>query len=117
MKFCWMNFPSRCADISTGIEFFNEPDSQAAALLDVMQEIQNTVGDSVSVSLTASDASELIAQSETAAEDGVKLGSVKKLLTTAHRVYAPVGSDDAKSVHRQRAENRAEGTGCSIFTV
>ena len=63
-----------------------------------MQEIQNTVGDSVSVSLTASDASELIAQSETAAEDGVKLGSVKKLLTTAHRVYVPVGSDDAKSV-------------------
>ena len=98
------------------IEFFNEPDSQAAALLDVMQEIQNTVGDSVSVSLTASDASELIAQSETAAEDGVKLGSVKKLLTTAHRVYAPVGSDDAKSVIDSVQKTAPKAQVVPIFT-
>ena len=98
------------------IEFFNEPDSQAAALLDVMQEIQNTVGDSVAVSLTASDASELITQSETAAEDGVKLGNVKKLLTTAHRVYVPVGSDDAKSVIESVQKTAPKAQVVPIFT-
>ena len=81
-----------------------------------MQEIQNTVGDSVSVSLTASDASELIAQSETAAEDGVKLGSVKKLLTTAHRVYVPVGSDDAKSVIDSVQKTAPKAQVVPIFT-
>ena len=98
------------------IEFFNEPDSQAAALLDVMQEIQNTVGDSVAVSLTASDASELVTQSETAAEDGVKLGNVKKLLTTAHRVYVPVGSDDAKSVIDSVQKTAPKAQVVPIFT-
>lgn len=79
------------------IAFMDEPESQSAALLAVMQDIQDTVGDKIGISLTASTASELVTQSETAAEDGIKLGSVKKLLNAANRVYVPVGSNSAKT--------------------
>ena len=45
-----------------------------------------------------------------------RLGSVKKLLTTAHRVYAPVGSDDAKSVIDSVQKTAPKAQVVPIFT-
>lgn len=98
------------------IAFDDEPESQSAALLAVMQEIQDTVGDKVGVSLTASDVSELLTQSETATEDGIKLGSVKKLLNAASRVYVPVGSDSAEAVIEQVQKTASKAHVVPIFT-
>ncbi len=98
------------------IAFMDEPESQSAALLAVMQEMQDTVGDKIGISLTASDASELVTQSETATEDGIKLGSVKKLLNTASRVYVPVGSGSAKSVIKSVQKTAPKAQVVPIFT-
>ena len=98
------------------IAFMDEPESQSAALLAVMQDIQDTVGDKIGISLTASTASELVTQSETAAEDGIKLGSVKKLLNTASRVYVPVGSNSAKTALATIQKTASKAQVVPIFT-
>ncbi len=98
------------------IAFTDEPESQSAALLAVMQDMQDTVGDKVGISLTASDASELVTQSETAAEDGIDLGSVKKLLNTASRVYVPVGSGSAKTAIAAVQKTASKAQVVPIFT-
>lgn len=98
------------------IAFMDEPESQSAALLAVMQDIQDTVGDKIGISLTASTASELVTQSETAAEDGIKLGSVKKLLNAANRVYVPVGSNSAKTAIATVQKTASKAQVVPIFT-
>ena len=78
-------------------EFADQPDDQASALTDVLEEVQAAAGD-VPVSLTADSLDDLTVLSENGAEDGIDTGDVGAFLSAAHRIFIPLGDEDADSV-------------------